>query len=51
MAGLLPKVVKGKGWNGQGALLVNKSNDPHEYDLSEEEMTILITNIIRDFGN
>ena len=39
MAGLLPKVVKGKGWNGQGALLVNKSNDPHEYDLSEEEMT------------
>lgn len=38
MSGLLPKVVKGK-WNGQGALLVNKSNDPHEYDLSEEEMT------------
>ena len=37
MAGLLPKIVKGKGWNGQGALLVNKSNDPHEYDLSEEE--------------
>jgi Na+/citrate or Na+/malate symporter len=39
MSGLLPKVFKGKGWNGQGALLVNKSNDPHEYDLSEEEMT------------
>ncbi len=37
MAGLLPKIVKGKKWNGQGALLVNKSNDPHEYDLSEEE--------------
>ena len=37
-AGLLPKIFKGPKFNGQGALLVNKSNDPHEYDLSPEEM-------------
>ena len=37
MSGLLPKILKGKAWNGQGELLVNKSSDPHEYDLSEEE--------------
>lgn len=38
LSGMLPKIIKGKDWNGQGALLVNTSNNPHEYDLSEEEI-------------